>query len=94
MPSKQKIVLGWLIDTRRLTIELPVEKHWAWVGTIIDLIGQDLVSHKELEQLIGHLNHASFTIPMARHFLSHLHTAQYVASRKRHVCLTSDQHLD
>jgi hypothetical protein len=94
MPSERKIVLGWLIDTRRLTIELPVEKHRAWVGTIIDLLGQDLVSHKELERLIGRLNHAGFTIPMARHFLSRLRTAQYVASRKRHVRLTSDQRLD
>lgn len=69
-PSEQKTILGWLIDARRLTIELPPKKHKAWVRTIIEMLAQDKVSHKDLERLIGHLNHAGFVIPMACHFLS------------------------
>jgi hypothetical protein len=41
---------------------------------------KDLVTHKEMETLIGRLNHAGFIIPMACHFLGHLWTAMYAAS--------------
>jgi len=93
-PSERKIVLGWVIDTRRLTIELPNNKHTAWTTMIHAILDSARASFTELEELIGRLNHAGFIIPLARHFLGRLRTAQYAANHRRHVKLTDDQCKD
>jgi len=93
-PGERKLVLGWLIDTRRLTIELPINKHRAWTAAIRELLSKDMASYKELEELIGHLNHAGFIIPLARHFLGRLRAAQYAADRRRYVHLNQAQRDD
>jgi hypothetical protein len=93
-PDEQKIVLGWLIDTRRLTIALPSHKHIAWIRSIIEMLNSTTVLFPDLESLIGRLNHAGFIIPNARHFLGRLRAAMYLASRKRSITLTGEQRAD
>jgi len=92
-PAEIKMVLGWILDTRHLLISLPPNKHRAWTNSIETILAKDWVSHQELEELIGRLNHAAFIIPMARHFLGRLCSAQYAAAHGR-ICLNGNQQLD
>ena len=75
--SETKTILGWDIDTRRLTIALPNHKFIAWDNELKTLISSKRCPTKSLECLIGRLNHTGYIIPSARHFLSrirYLHT--------------------
>ena len=80
-PAQWKLVLGWLINTCRLMIKLPTNKHIAWTGAIRALLTSRQATYKELEMLLGCLNHAGFIIPMVRHFLGRLQTALYAADK-------------
>jgi hypothetical protein len=70
--SERQIVLGWEIRTRDITVALPYDKHLAWREDLVAMIRAAKVSKKELESMIGRLNHASFLIPLSRHFLNEL----------------------
>ena len=93
-PAERQTILGWIVDTRRLLIALPANKFKAWSASIGELLQKDTVTHKEMETIIGRLNHAGFIIPMARHFLGRLRTAMYAASHRRSIRLTMDQRDD
>lgn len=93
-PDERKTITGWLLDTRRLQVELPGHKHKAWRNTIQKMLEADKVSIKELEELIGRLNHAGFVIPMARHFIGRLRSTLYLSPRQRFAVLTSEQRND
>jgi len=70
--SERQIVLGWEIRTRDLKVALPNDKHIAWREDLVKMIGAAKASRKELESMIGRLNHASFVIPLSRHFLNEI----------------------
>jgi hypothetical protein len=82
-PAERQTILSWIIDTRRLLIALATRQqvqgmvsiHWR-------MLQKDVVTHKEMETIIGRLNHAGFIIPMAHHFLGRLRTAMYAASHQ------------
>eukprot|EP00957_Ditylum_brightwellii_P209615 15362475-Ditylum_brightwellii.AAC.3 len=58
MPSKLKIFLGWLIDSRLFSVSLPEYKGNAWMLKITDLLGRRKpTSLDKIELLIGKLNH-------------------------------------
>jgi hypothetical protein len=69
MPAEIQLVLGWQIDTRRLIIQLPEDKHRAWTRDITKIIEATRCTREEWASLVGRLNHAGFIIPKARHFL-------------------------
>ena len=71
-PAEVQVVLGWRIDTRRLEVSLPEDKFIAWTNDIRAARTNPTTARKELEQLLGRLNHASYVIPLARHFLSRI----------------------
>ncbi len=56
-------ILGWLIDTRCLQIELPENKYTAWMTMIDKLLSQPRVTAWEIDTLLGY--HARFIIPMS-----------------------------
>ena len=58
-----KIVLGWMIDTRRFRIYLPTEKAVEWTNAIEKMMHASTVQTKDLESTIGCLNHAGHIIP-------------------------------
>jgi hypothetical protein len=89
-PTEQQRILSWIIDTHQLLIALPENKFTAWSASIGKLLQKELVTHKEMETIVGHLNHAGFIIPMARHFLGHLQMAMYAASHQQTIHLTMD----
>lgn len=72
-PSEQKLVLGWLLDTRRLTIHLPTDKALFWSNEIDRLLSKDYrIKSKELESTIGRLNHIGYRLPNGRYFLNRI----------------------
>ena len=83
----QKIILGWLYDTRRLLISLPLDKWSNWSKDLLDLIKNKQTSFHDLDTLIGCLNHVGYIIPTARHFLSRICNLKYKAKFKRQVII-------
>jgi len=71
-PSEVMIVLGWEVNTRRLEVSLPENKYISWANDLCNAIKNTGMSSEELESLIGRLNHASFLVPLSRHFLGDL----------------------
>ena len=71
-PSTTKKVLGWLLDTDNLRMFLPQDKSLDWINSINSLLQKGHTTTKELESLIGKLNHAAHIIPLSRYFLSRL----------------------
>ena len=53
-------VTGWLINTREFTISLTADKLNMWSLTIEDIIKRREAHHKEMDSLIGRLNHAGY----------------------------------
>jgi hypothetical protein len=101
-PCEVMIVLGWLLDTRKLIVQLPFDKFVAWSQDVEAVVETKKVSHEELESLVGRLNHASFLIPLSRHFLNGLRermdsrsrTSGGNFARKQVVRLTADELAD
>ncbi len=73
-PSERKVILGWTVDTRKLSVALPQDKFRAWTGSVDDILRRHKspIPTKESETLMGRLNHASYVIPYARHFTGRL----------------------
>lgn len=68
-PAEIKTILGWVVNTRSLTIHLPDDKLQVWSNDINLLILNKKSDRKSLEQLVGRLIHASTVIPLSRYFL-------------------------
>ena len=65
------MVLGWLINTRLLLLCLPLDKYTTYVRDIDIILSKNgKINLKQLESIIGKLQHASYVIPLASHFLS------------------------
>jgi len=67
--SETPTILGWQINTRLLTISLPEKKFSIWDKELLDIIRTKKISFKELEKLIGRLNHTATACPIMRYFL-------------------------
>ena len=48
-----KIILGWILNFRTLTIALPDNKYVAWKVAILEILEAGHTSFKKLEQMIG-----------------------------------------
>jgi hypothetical protein len=62
--SEVKTVLGWTINTRSLLLQLPFDKHKKWTKDITSILGQTKIKNKQLETLVGRLEHIATVIPM------------------------------
>jgi hypothetical protein len=92
-PSEKKVILGWIVDTRKLSVALPQDKFKAWTGSVDDILHRhkSSIPAKDLETLMGRLNHASYVIPYARHFTGRLYKACKRARRSGSARLTRMQ---
>jgi hypothetical protein len=88
-PEEIQVVLGWELDCRRLLAALPSDKFDAWTTAILAIIKPEHCSRQDLETIIGRLNHVSFIIPLARHFLSRL-WAPLNKNGKAHIRLSAE----
>ena len=68
------MVLGWLINTRRMLFCLPRDKYLAYLKDIEEILSKGgLINLKQLESMIGKLQHSSYvTLPLSNHFLGSL----------------------
>jgi hypothetical protein len=80
-----KNTLGWLLDTRRLLISLPMDKFSSWSASIHFMVIVEACSYDDLDTLVGRLNHVCFIIPVARHFMSRLRWLLTGASAGRRI---------
>ena len=64
-PDEAKIVRGWLINTRKLRIFLPIEKTTDWTKSLRQTLRTNVVDTTTLESNIGRLNHADYIIPQS-----------------------------
>jgi hypothetical protein len=77
LPEEQKICLGILINTYLLTAALPKHKFKTWSDSIRKFLEAGTISFKDLEELIGRLEHINLIQPPGRHFLGQLRALQY-----------------
>jgi hypothetical protein len=95
--EESKCLLGWIVNTRSLSISLPWDKHKNWSNQVSSLISSKKASKQELEMLIRRLNHCALILPAMRNFLSRLRHAllQSTASNWSSLRLSekSDLHL-
>ena len=81
--------LGWLINTRLLTIALTPEKATAWKTEVETMIAhRKAVKLRDIQRLLGRLNHVCFIIPNAKHFMNNLRKMEYLAKFKKKVKLS------
>ena len=76
-PNEMLIVLGWELNARKLLVILPFYKAQDWSTQVTKLIvhGSHLVSHKELDTLVGRLQHIASVFYPSSHFLGRLRSA-------------------
>ena len=70
--SEKFTLLGWDINTRKLTIALPEKKFSRWSNEICQILSKKKVSYAVLESMIGRLNHAASVHPIMHYFLSRI----------------------
>ena len=51
--KEEKICLGWLLNTRTLSVKLPKHKAIAWTSQIKDTLQNTTVSNKNLQSILG-----------------------------------------
>ena len=71
-PNEIKTMLGWTINTVSMRVFLPTDKALAWSADITSLLKRNYVQTKELECIIGRLNHIGHILPTGRYFLNRL----------------------
>ena len=89
-PAEIQIVLGWKINTRRLTISLPDDKFTAWSADLTKIHVRKSCLYHELDELVGRLNHTSFVLPVTRHFLGRIREGLSPRQHKKRVVHLSD----
>ncbi len=79
--EEKKVILGWLVDFRRLIILLPHNKFIAWTESINEILSHGTSTAKVLETTIGRLGHLGTIIPFVYRFLSRLRDLQWKATK-------------
>jgi hypothetical protein len=69
-PAELQIILGWLLDSRRLLLALPADKHQTWKAEVLQIITDWSSTFGDLDSTVGRLNHAAYIILMSRHVLN------------------------
>jgi hypothetical protein len=97
-PTETLTILGWRIDTRRLTIQLPAEKADSWDADLEALIQDgdkgEPIKLKRLETIQGRNVHFSRIIPGAMHFQSRMYAAIKRARRHNQMMLRVEERQD
>jgi hypothetical protein len=81
--AEVQIVLGWEIRTRPFIVALPKDKYMAWDGDLKKVARRKGCTIGELESLVGRLTHASYLIPLSRHFLNEIRQKSQTTSRSK-----------
>jgi hypothetical protein len=82
-----KIILGWLLNFRTMTISLPENKFIAYSRTISEMIERGWTSKAELESNMGRWTHLGNVVPHIFHFLSRLRLLLRRLQNKRQLSI-------
>ena len=88
-----KLVLGWVIDTERMTLHHLPQHRVNRLWEILDSIppSQKRTSVKKWQQVLGELRSMAIALPGARHMCGRLQNALSLQSKTR-VCLKKGVH--
>lgn len=92
--EERKVILGWLIDTRRLIIQLPEHKYKAWTNSIDEMIEAKSTTHKAIQTLLGRLTHLSVVMQQILHFLSRIRLLENRSKNRRKITVPKDVLVD
>ena len=95
--EERKVVLGWLIDSRRFRVFLTPEKSKDWITDINTAIKSAKCTKGTLESLIGRFNHTGAILHLSRYFLTRLRHRLQVNNKKNtesHITLTTNDVQD
>ena len=62
-PEEVKVILGWRVNFRNLTMALPKNKHVTWRASILNMLKMGKSSYKELERTVDWMVHVGVAIP-------------------------------
>ena len=79
-PEEKKIVLGWILNSRTLSIHLPEHKFIAWSEQVTSFISRKSSNLKDIQSLLGRLENIAIMIPMSAHFLNNLRQLEIKAN--------------
>ena len=79
--KEQKICLGWLLNTRELSVKLSTHKAIAWTSQIDKALGSSTVSNKELQSILGRLENVAQIMISLGHFLGNIRFMQMLAEK-------------
>jgi hypothetical protein len=82
-PTEVLTILGWKLNTRAFTISLPTDKFEKYTRQITVILAEPKKAKekKELESLVGRIQHVASIIPASRHFTGRLNNALQRAKR-------------
>jgi hypothetical protein len=80
--EERKVVLGWLIDSRRFRVFLTPDKSKEWIYDMNKCIDTSHCKLSTLESIIGRLNHTSCIVHLGRYFLTRLRYRLHKNSHK------------
>ena len=93
--EETKIMLGWLLDFRRLEISLPDNKATAWSQEIADMLKEGKTKAKRLERNIGRFVNIGMILPYVHHFLARMRTLLKKAKKRQSaVTIPEEVQLD
>jgi hypothetical protein len=95
-PSEVQTVLGWEMNTRQLLVLLPFfDKFVVWTDDVSTAVRTQRITLGGLHTLVGRLNHASYVIPLSRHFLGRLRQRlHFVRNNCQEVTLSKEEMED
>ena len=79
-PEEVKIILGWEINTRTMSICLPHHKVVAWSAQLEECLKRKTSNSKQLQSLLGRLEQVATIIPMFGHFLNNVRSTEIRAT--------------
>ena len=82
--EERKVILGWLVDTRRFRVFLTQHKANEWLQDIKEMLATGECSEDSLESTIGRLNHTSILVSIGRYFLTRLRFRLKTAKKKNY----------
>ena len=71
-PAEIQRVLGWIVDSRTMTLSLPNDKRIGWTREIDTMLQTRRTTFQELRSLIGKLLHATKGIPHSSFWLARI----------------------
>ena len=71
-PATSLVFLGFLVDTVQMSVSLPEAKTQRILSTVIEWCGKKACRKRDLESLLGHLQHAATVVRPCRTFVCRL----------------------